>query len=98
MTELERINDALQSLVSHRGNELPSDVIHLLSDLDWCVRNGGDSTKRTEPPLPGIRRPPAQAGTITREHYESLERLGASPDFLAKLRPIVRDDDEPPEL
>lgn len=39
---------------------------------------------------PGTRTRPVRNTTISREYYEILERLGASPQFLAKLHPIVR--------
>lgn len=33
-------NDEIQSYISQRGNEVPSDLIKLLSDLDWLIRIG----------------------------------------------------------
>lgn len=42
-------------------------------------------------PGPGLRNCPVVPTTISREYYETLERLGASPKFLNKLKPIVRD-------
>lgn len=41
--------------------------------------------------VPGIRRRPAVPTTISYDHYKTIERLGGSEDYLAKLKPIVRD-------
>lgn len=40
---------------------------------------------------PGVRRRPARPTTVSVEHFELLERLGASTEYLKRLRPIVRD-------
>lgn len=33
-------NDEIQSYISQYGGDVPSDLIKLLSDLDWLVRTG----------------------------------------------------------
>ena len=40
----------------------------------------------------GIRFKPARSGTITQETYDKIEKLGATPQYLEKLRGIIRDD------
>lgn len=42
-------------------------------------------------PIKPGRNAPVRPTTISREHFELLECLGASTEYLKKLRPIVRD-------
>lgn len=40
---------------------------------------------------PGVRNRRAVPTTVSYDHYMSLKRMGATEDFLAKMRPIVKD-------
>jgi len=61
--------------------------------LDSLRKSVDEKTLHTElVQRPGVRRRAARPTTISPEHFELMERLGASTEYLKRLRPIVRDD------
>jgi len=72
------------------AEQLQADIATRQVLLDGLSKSVDIHTLHTEL-KPGIRQRPARPTTISYDHYQTLERLGASEDFLAKLKPIVRD-------